>query len=144
MSVSRLGTPALRRERAAAPPGSLRRALLAGLVALVAGLAIELQGLAQRPARPAADPRYAEIVQNVPSGATVGYLSDLRLDTQRGMARYLRAQLALAPRVLREDAQAELVLADFLVRGELGRALADGAWEPVVVTRHGTALLRRR
>jgi hypothetical protein len=111
---------------------------------LIAGLVIELQGVAQRPTRRPADPRYQEIVQHVPAGAVLGYLSDLGLDTQRGMARYLRAQLALAPRLLRDDQEPELVIADFLAHGKLRRALGDGPWEPVVLTRHGTALLRRR
>jgi hypothetical protein len=83
-------------------------------------------------------------VQHVPAGAVLGYLSDLGLDTQRGMARYLRAQLALAPRLVRDDQEPELVIADFLAHGKLRRAIADAPFEPVVLTRHGTALLRRR
>ena len=61
-----------------------------------------------------ADQRFADALKLLPGSGTIGYMSDLKDSDNAGVAAFLAAQYAVAPRALaREASKAEWVLGNF-------------------------------
>ena len=67
------------------------------------------------------EPRFREVLKDIPEDAVVGYVSDLPFEDIRGSTAFFGAQYALAPRIVVDSdhpAAVDLVLGNFTPAGE--------------------------
>ena len=92
--------------RASFPVGVVLAAFAAGTIAVFGGLTSYnvTRALNQQTKDPydirATAERMAPLLKRVPSNVTLGYISDVRIDTDAGKAVYFAAQYAVAPHLL--------------------------------------------
>ena len=121
--------------RASFPVGVIAAALAAGAIAVFGGMTSYsvTRALNQQAKDPydiqATAERMAPLKVRVPAGAVLGYISDVKLETDAGKAVFFAAQYALAPRLLvdaRANAPYEFVLGNF-AQGADYQAIGRGA-----------------
>ncbi len=97
-----------------------------------------------RLARARIDDRYRALRPFLPSGARVGYASDVPLDSEEGAKRYVQALYALAPAlIVRDDGRAPLVVGDAANEAALAELVRQLRLSPIATGGEGVALLRR-
>jgi hypothetical protein len=110
--------------------------------ALAAAVFLEIRNVRAGPPQQRIDTRYEELRQALPDDPELGYVTD-NLDEDGGNRRSLRAQYALAPRILVATTDRPYVVADLARPELLPEVCAEHDLEVVAVFSGGVALLRR-